>query len=496
MAVWTFAQNWIQPVKEALESKTRIITSENGTEQRAELRDNPRRTLDYTCFLADADARRRCEALLYTNQNKLWDVPIWTDAIRLNSVADTGSTSFIGDFRWRDFDTNGRAMLWRSSHEFEIVDLVFVTDSEVTTSATTKAWRPGDLIVPIRKAWMQEQLSGSKKKKDFLTVSPSFEIYGTERSVRRFGTFETDLYRNLPVLVRPSSAASELAVTFRDRRITFDPGVGLKTVNSPEFAGRKEMVFSWLAQGRENIGQLLDWVRYCSGQLKPFWLFSWQEDFAPVLPITAAADFFDFQAFGYGDSYADSLNRLDVAFRLKDGTSLNRRLTFDSVAGGLERCLLNAALGIDVTAENLHTVGFLYPVRLATDRIELEWASASMVRWSTTAMDYFPNLSLNLPAPTWFSGTSYFVPLNIQFQSNALSSLPSGIAYVGTKIFRDGVYLDTVVDGLALNDYADFGLTVGNSYDYFLVNVFDLEGQTYTTTSATYTWLVLSGEES
>lgn len=489
MAVWSFAHNWSQPIKEALESKTRVITSENGTEQRAELRDNPRRTLDYTCFLADADARRRCEALIHKNQSELWDVPIWTDAIRVSAATEVGNTSFTGDFRRRDFDTDGRAMVWRNSRVFEIVDLAFVTDSEITTSATTQAWRPGDVIVPVRKAWMQEQLSGSKKKRDFLTASPSFELEGTERSVRRFGTFETDLYRNLPVLVRPSNASSELAVTFRDRRITFDPGVGLKTVNSPEFASRKEMVFSWLAQGRENIGQLLDWVRYCSGQLKPFWLFSWQEDFAPVLPIAAADDFFDFEVFGYGDCYADSLNRLDVAFRLKDGTSFHRRLTFDSVAGDLERCFLDAALGIDVTAENLHTVGFLYPVRLATDRIELEWASASMVRWSTTAMDYFP--SLTLPAPTWFGGTTYSPSIEIAFQSNALSALPPGVTYVETRIFRDGELVATVVDGVSEVDYTDTDVSFATTYEYTLVNVF--EGGA-TASSPIYVWEVLNGD--
>lgn len=490
--VWSFAHNWAVPVKESLESKTRVITSEDGTEQRAELRDNPRRTLDYSCVLADADSRRRCEALIHRYQSELWDVPIWTDAIRFSAAADTGSTSFTGDFSRRDFDTDGRAMIWRNSRLFEIVDLAFVTDSEVLTSPTTQPWRPGDLLVPVRKAWMQEQLTSAKKRRDFLIASPSFEILGTERSVRRFGNFEPTLYRDLPVLIRPSSAATELGLTFRDRRITFDPGVGLKSVFSPEFAGRRESVFSWIAKGRQQIGDLLDWVRYCSGMLSPFYLFSWQRDFDPVLPIEAADDFFDFQAFGYGDSYADSRNRLDVGFRLKDGTMLSRRLTFDSASGDNERCLLDAPLGIDVTAENLHLVGFLYPVRLATDRVELEWATSSLVRWATTAMDYFPKPNFDVPAPTWFDGSTFLPEIDIQFDSNALSGLPSGVTYLGTRIYRDGVLLDTVIDGLSAVDYTDEGLSFGVTYEYTLENVFDAGGA-IATASNVYNWYVQPG---
>jgi hypothetical protein len=492
MPVWPFVHNWARPVRETLESNTRVITSEDGTEQRAELLDNPRRTLDYNCFLADADARRRCEALLYAHQSDTWDVPIWTDALCLTAPLGIGEGSVPGDFRWRDFDTDGRAMLWRNSRVWEIVELTFVTDTALATSSATKAWRAGDVIVPIRQGRMQEKLSGLRKKRDFLTVTPSFELLGTERSVRRFKPYTAGLYRDWPVLVRPSNTSTALGVTFSDRRITFDPRVGLKFTDSPELASRTEQVFQWTAKGRAQIGDLFDWLRACSGMLRPFWLFSWQNDFAAVLPIGAADTGFDFATFGYGDSYDGSRNRRDVAFRLKNGTMIQRRLEFHSATGDVERCLFDTPLGVEVNSSNLHTVGFLYPVRLATDRIELDWLTSDLVKLATTSTDVFPNLTL--PGPTWTGGVSYSVPLNIAFASNALSGLPSGVTYIGTRIYRDTVLLDTVVDDPTETDYTDSDVAFGNTYQYVLVNVFDVDGETVTVSSPTYSWVfILSG---
>jgi hypothetical protein len=490
MPVWSFAHNWKRSVREALEFNTRVIVSDDGTEQRAELLDNPRRSLDYQCLLASADERRRADAMLFGAQGEVWDVPIWTDAVRIGESVEVGQTVLNGDFRWRDFDNDGGAMIWRNSGLWELVDLLFVSDSAVAISATANSWRPGDVIVPVRSGYLQEKLSGVFKKKDMRAVSPSFELLGTERSVRRFGVFTTEEYRDLPVLLRPANTADELSISVADRRVIFDPRTGLKFQTSPEQASRVERVFAWTAHGRESIGQLLDWISSRSGQRLPFWLFSWENDFAPVLPIGDADTFFDFKKFGFGDYYADASNRRDMAFRLKDGTFLPRRIAFDSASGDTERCTLSSALGIEVDS-NLHTAGFLYPVRFATDRMELDWVSSRHVKFATTFVDIFP--SLNLPAPTWFSGASYSVPLNLEFASNALSGLPTGVTYIGTRIYRDGVLLDTVTDNPTGADYTDSGVAFGNTYQYTLVNVFDVDGSTQTVSSPDYSWVFLYG---
>jgi hypothetical protein len=376
-----------QGIREEFEWFTNVLVSDNGYEQRHALRGAPRRYLEYRHLTASASDRRKITALLFARQSLGWRVPIWQDSSRLTAAATTGATSLSFDSRWRDFDDDADILL-SSRDRQEFVTAVSVGDSSTTVSALASDWPVGTLVTPVRNATLNQDLSGEKIGRDRSEFIVSFELVATERSTRRIGTWSPTTYRGWPTLTRPHDAANDNKFTVKDRRVTIDNKTGVTVLASPETGSRTGRTYQWTAgRLRENIGTMLAWLYSHEGKLNPFWLFNHEPDFAITATIPSAQTYFDFERFEYGTLYADHPARRDVAFWLKNGSFLFRRLTYASNTSTTERCNLSSALGVTVAPADVRTCGFLYPVRLDSDRLSVEWSNNQLASVSAPVRD-------------------------------------------------------------------------------------------------------------
>ncbi len=385
MPDWIWPHNSRQTGTEEFEWLTEVLVSDNGFEQRIALRGAPRRTITIRhAALTDAD-RRKISALLWAQHSVGWRVPIWWDASRLTAAASASATSLSFDSRWRDFDDDSAALLW-SRERHEIVDTVSVGDSSSTVSALAYDWPAGTLVVPMRNATLNQDLSGERlSRSEFIAV---FETVGTERSTRRIPAYSPTTYRGWNVLTRPHDSSGENSFTVKDRRVTLDSRTGITTLSSPETGSRTGRTFQWTAGGsRENVGQMLAWLYSLEGKLNPFWFFGYQNDFALAASITSGQTYFDFERFEYGTLYADHPARRDVGFWLNTGAFLFRRLTYASNTSTTERCNLSSAPGVNLAPSDVRCCGFLYPVRADSDRCVVEWSNTQVASASVPTMD-------------------------------------------------------------------------------------------------------------
>ena len=85
MVLFPLFHNWKQSVREVLEWKTDILSSQGLFEQRRALRKTPRRYYEYDFLAADFD-RQRLDTLLLRWGNKYFALPIFSQVQRLNKA--------------------------------------------------------------------------------------------------------------------------------------------------------------------------------------------------------------------------------------------------------------------------------------------------------------------------------------------------------------------------------------------------------------------------
>jgi hypothetical protein len=174
--VFPLSPEWSGGVKETWEFLTGILVAEDGSEQRVRLRRAPRVVLSFPVLAMDAMESGFLDALMYRRAAKAWDVPVWTDAVGITSVA-SGSSPVVCDTANRAFRAGGRVLLWRAWNAWEVASIGVVSGAGFTLSAPlASTWPAGTLAVPLRQGILMSDGSGTRPAPGVSSMPVSFRL--------------------------------------------------------------------------------------------------------------------------------------------------------------------------------------------------------------------------------------------------------------------------------------------------------------------------------
>lgn len=157
VVVFAFSPDWSQPVTERYEWLTDVMESYNGTEQRLQLRTNPRKQIEYQ-VLAEGHMANQSDALLWGWQSRVFALPIWRNGLYLNQPLFKGSQSIPIQSLYYDFKHNGLLILYQNENHYEVLEIKQITDQSLLIKRPTQQnWPAGTAIYPVVLARLPQQ---------------------------------------------------------------------------------------------------------------------------------------------------------------------------------------------------------------------------------------------------------------------------------------------------------------------------------------------------
>jgi len=370
MQPWLFRLNG--QVLERLEWLTDVIQAFDGSEQRVQLREFPRRGFEYAISVSDRE-RRLAENLLYSWQARVFAMPVWMDSSTLAADVNAGATTINVDTTHRDYHAGGLVGLMISPTEYEILEIDTVGGSSITLgSATTINWPANEtFIFPLRAARMPDQLqlirftgADASTRLRWQCVDDSSHTAATEATT----------YRSYPVMLLKPNWTEDLRQDYVRKLQVLDARTSGLFIDDE--AGGPILLQShrWLLNGRAEIDAFRQWLYARKGRLTAFWMPTWAQDFKVVAGIGHSALTIDVEHSGYTIEVDEGIARRDIRIELRNGSVYYRRITQSvEVDADTERLTINAALGVTVTAADIALVSIMHLVRLDADSAEIAW---------------------------------------------------------------------------------------------------------------------------
>ncbi|HDS1834387.1 TPA: hypothetical protein QEM98_000472 [Stenotrophomonas maltophilia] len=367
---WPVPPDWSSGVRETLAWLTDVLRSNRtGYTQHRQLRLSPRRTFTFD-VLAEAQARRVADALLFDRGTKLWALPIWHDVQRLLNPVAVGATIIPCRTTGFEFREGGQAMLWRSVNAFEVVTIDAVLgDSLALLQPLGAAWGGGTRLYPLRAARVVDGSQESAWNDVAGKRSVSFEI---AEVCDWPAELPASTYLGFPVLEHRPDEGSDPTASYSRQIEVVDEGSGLPSVF--DLAGRafRSASHRWLMDGRDEHGAVRSLLYGLAGRAVPLWVPSWAADIKVAATIAADSTVLVVEWCGYTLFGRQQAGRRDIRIELKDGTVFYRRITGSGEMGEFESLTIASALGTTIAPSRIRLVSFMSLCTQTSDELEIE----------------------------------------------------------------------------------------------------------------------------
>lgn len=378
---WTFGVGG--DVAERWEWLTDVMPAPTGPEQRRRLRQSPRITQQFE-GMEQGLLRRWMEHLLVLNGAGKWDAPLVADVAALGAAVAIGATTLSADVRLRRYTAGGRVLLVDDAdpRTFEICEIASATDTAVTLAdATTMAWRAGTRIVPLVNSRLEAIPSLARFTPEQAPVELAFQ---TIEPVDWTPDAGAATYRTAPVLeIAPVWTSDPVFLAERSLGVE-DNDSSIPAVFDQVGIPLSKFTMQFALHGRDELADFWSLLYALAGRWSVIWVPSQANDLRVVANLASASTQLDVEWTGISE-WPLQVNRKDIRILLDDGTVLYRRIS--SVAGidaSSERLVLDSALGVNRTPEQVVMVSFLSLCRQDTDVNLLRYWSHDLVESELT----------------------------------------------------------------------------------------------------------------
>lgn len=373
ITAWTLVPDWKDGILERLAWLTAVLASPTGAEQNRALRQSPRRTFEAT-FLVDGPARSYLDLSVYGWSRYRWALPIWPDIVWLGTPLSLGATVLPCDTAGRDFVAGGLAMLRDADPDrprrYEVVEIDAIAgDSLTLLKPTAQAWPAGTRLYPVRLAQLAQAPQTRRLSDRAVRAQVQFELVEASDWP---AVWPGTLYRGFPVLTTPPEESEELTGRWQALQETLEDPTGFDRITTTSPTPYALQQHRWLLHGRSEQAAFRSLLYAFEGRCKAAWVPTFAADLDPVATITAAGVTIDIAAVDYPRFAQLGVGRRDLRIELFDGTAFHRRITGASTLDAdTERLLLDAALGMDVTPDQVRRISFMALCRQETDSVEI-----------------------------------------------------------------------------------------------------------------------------
>jgi hypothetical protein len=378
--LFPFIANFRDDYNEGLEWKSDVLRSYDGSEQRRALRTKPRRDFNYKFSLFKDDSQL-FRNLMFGWQNRVFAVPVWADRQVLASDQSAGDTVLSANPTNYSFAVGSPAVIYVSPTEYEVVEVESVGSTTITANnGLFQDWPAGTAVYPVVLAHLPvsvpiNQLTDTVLEGDaaFMTSPDVTDPYMPDAAPPL-------TYDGKELITEQPNWVSPLDGSFDYRFNTIDGQVGPVDWRTTETTARNTRKYRWLFSDRARIRLFREFLARRRGQVKPFWVPSWTDDFTLVDNVNPGDSSIGVADNGFRTMIGTNTARDRIVVRLHNGTSYYRRITGVSVDldGVTTRLILDAPLGVLVTPATVKAINMLNLCRLATDRVTISWKSDSV----------------------------------------------------------------------------------------------------------------------
>lgn len=369
------------PLDESLGWKTDVIDSEDGTEERHQVRNFPRRRYDYN-MPANETEYQRAFNVLYGSRDSQWAVPMWTEAQQLGAVTG-GLTSIVATTDNYDFRADSLALLWASPRDWQIIEIQTVTPGSPgslalygTTNAFDNAW-----LLPVR---IGHIIGGVNRKTN---------SFNSEHRV----AFDLEDNRELSVSAPTQFLSNDIyfdewlfsGSSFSERLVQkvdyVDEELGIVSYRSPWNYARVARPLLKILETPAEVYAFRQFLYRRAGKYRAFWQPSFDSDLRSAATGTVT-DTLKIYRDDYGD-HAD--NRTHIAIEDTSGNWYARTINSYAPAGS-EFYDLTLDSAINVAAADITRVSYLGLKRLETDVINFNWIGGGVSRVQVRVLELSP----------------------------------------------------------------------------------------------------------
>lgn len=358
---------WAQaPLIEVLSPKTWIFTSENGKEQRMDMRDIPRRKFKFNTFATSLDWLKIVN-LFRSRLSQSVAVPMYHEASFLNCEYYTGDTVISVDTNDSEYYVGGYAGIWVSVGQVHFAKITNITSSTITLDQPLPFDVLGEArILPV----VACGYSSGSVKEDIMARSGGDKI-SYHNITWELETSEGDDLRGFqyPNLVGDYDVFPYVSedlggdVHFVEQwEVDFDFGVRLTGTNS--LASRASRNYKITLFGKSEVWDFRRFIHSHTNRV-PFWVSTNKFDVYSVNPISASTtviEILDLPIIGF---YEARQYRMALCLKYPDGSVDYREILSFGANNGYTTIINIDATSNSVEHSNAETrISFLLLCRI------------------------------------------------------------------------------------------------------------------------------------
>lgn len=366
---------------EIMEWQTDVMRNRSGDEMRQIITDSPRHGISFRFAILNDRDSSQYDVSLHAWSMIPWMVPLWGEAVRINTVIQIDDTHISADMRYMDIQDGDRVVIWKSIQSYELVEVSEVTSTGFDVAAGIVNQYSGELyVIPCRVGHIVEK-QVVERGQTFLVSEVGFR-FEEMREISGYAAPAT--FQGIPMITEPpvfvdKSQGGELGGGV----IVTDVGYGKNGYFSPQKYSEEAFDLGFTMDSKEEVWKFKQFLHYMKGQGNECFIPTFRKDLIPVAnlagtEIRVAPCEFTKGLFGsplakylfisYGDP-------VEVGGKVVSVTNVRyviREIVDASGESGYENLTLTEAFAETIDYRTAK-ISFLKRCRLAADRAEIEW---------------------------------------------------------------------------------------------------------------------------
>ena len=372
LPVFPFRPNWAEGVTERLSFLSDVLRSATGAEQRRKLRNTPRRLIEAD-FLLHGPERTFFDLFMNRLGGGQVMAPLFWDIHVLRTPAVAGFTDrFDFDTTDREFAPGLAILIHKTAIQFEVVTISAVDVGGVDLADEVVGnWPLGTILMPLRRAYIDDQGSPSHITASVATVSVQIGFIGAQKWDASVD--ESPIYLGHSVFTEEPNWVDALDMALDRDTIRLDNTTGIPYQHDTLGRTLVGQSHRWWLNGRQALSEFRSLLYRHAGRVGTFWLPTFKADFKLTAAVSSGSSQITVANVGFGYTGGPTSGREYIAIRHSAGTIYRKVLSvIPGTSAATERLNLDSAVGLDLSPGQVRKISFMDTARFDTDDFEIQ----------------------------------------------------------------------------------------------------------------------------
>ena len=338
---------------EIIAFKTEISQSQRK-ELRAKLYDNPIRKFNYQ-YLVDEELLSHYSDLFNSAQSKQYLVPTWQEMMLLKDGLLNGVKTIEIDEELRGFDELSNVLLWENEFKTFSTTIIKRQGNIITLKDSIPSKFNRCFIIPCETCTIQDAISISRDYEN--NIFKANVTYTQNNANLNAKNLNFPLLNGEPIFTIPYSKGNINS----QQKVTF---INDTFANPFQHIEQDKGLFKLSAQvirnGLKDYHKWLDFLNFCSGKFKVFWLPTRFNDLKIAKDVVMNQGFIELeQRINF-----NSRNAVMITFA---GHTFYSKIKNNVVEDGISRLILEDNIPFSIQQGTNYRISLMYRVRLADD---------------------------------------------------------------------------------------------------------------------------------